>query len=126
MSIRNAAKVAIALSALLVAGTFDAASTAGAGAAGPWCAVAGGRNDYRNCGYFTFGQCLAAVSGVGTFCQPNPYFAPVTHVAYPVTYPVELKQPARGAGAAPRGKRVAAKGKRKPHAAATEKKPGVQ
>jgi beta-alanine degradation protein BauB len=35
---------------------------------------------------------------------------------------VELKQPVRSASAAPRGKRVAAKGKRKPRAAATQKK----
>jgi len=86
MSIRNAAKAAIVLGALLAAGTFDAATTAHADGAGAWCAAAGGRNDYRNCGYFTFGQCLAAISGVGTFCQPNPYFVPVVHVAYPVPY----------------------------------------
>ena len=120
MPTHNAAKVAIALSALLVVGTFDAASTAGAGA---WCAAAGGRNDYRNCGYFTFEQCLAAVTGVGTFCQPNPYFAPFTDMVYPVTYPTELKQPVRSAGAAPRGKRVAPKGKRKPNARAAQKRP---
>ena len=35
---------------------------------------------------------------------------------------VELKQPVRSASAAPRGKRVAAKGKRKPRAAATQRK----
>jgi Protein of unknown function (DUF3551) len=119
MSTRNAAKVVIALGALMVAGTFDAAPTARADGPGAWCAVAGGRNDYRNCGYFTFGQCLAAVSGVGTFCQPNSYFVPFTDVVYPVAYPVE---PVLSAGAAPRGKRVAAKGQRKTHAAATQKK----
>ena len=39
-----------------------------------YCAVAGGRNSYENCGYYTLAQCRAAVSGVGGFCQPNPRF----------------------------------------------------
>src|SRR5436190_12517561 len=39
---------------------------------GPWCASAGGRSSYTNCGYHTFQQCLAAVSGVGGSCSPNP------------------------------------------------------
>jgi hypothetical protein len=82
MSIRTAVKAAFALGALLVAGAFDAATTARADGPGAWCAVAGGRNDYRNCGYFSFRQCLAATSGVGTFCQPNPYFVPGYRVAY--------------------------------------------
>ena len=40
----------------------------------PYCAIAGGYNSYENCHYPSFGACLAAVSGVGGFCQPNPRF----------------------------------------------------
>jgi hypothetical protein len=39
---------------------------------GAWCAYGGGRNDYENCGYYTLRQCLAAISGVGGACRPNP------------------------------------------------------
>jgi len=86
MSIRNALKAAFALGALLMAGVFEAATTARADGPGAWCAAAGGRNEYRNCGYFSLQQCRAAVSGVGTFCQPNPYFAPGQRVVYPIVY----------------------------------------
>ena len=41
----------------------------------PYCAIAGGYNSYENCHYPSFGACMAAVSGVGGFCQPNPRFA---------------------------------------------------
>jgi hypothetical protein len=37
-----------------------------------YCAVAGGRNGYENCGYYTLNQCREAVSGVGGFCIRNP------------------------------------------------------
>lgn len=39
---------------------------------GAWCAYAGGRNSYENCGYYTLQQCREAVSGVGGACMPNP------------------------------------------------------
>jgi hypothetical protein len=41
--------------------------------AAAWCAYAGGREAYENCGYYTFEQCRAAVRGVGGDCRPNPY-----------------------------------------------------
>ena len=87
MSIRPATKVAFALAALLAAGAFDAATSARADGPGAWCAEAGGRSEYRNCGYHTFQQCLAAISGVGTFCRPNPYLVPSYRVVYPHVYP---------------------------------------
>jgi hypothetical protein len=40
----------------------------------PFCAVAGGNPGYQNCDYPSFGACMAAVSGVGGFCQANPRF----------------------------------------------------
>lgn len=39
---------------------------------GAFCAEQGGRNGYRNCGYYNYAQCRAAVSGVGGFCYSNP------------------------------------------------------
>ncbi len=36
-----------------------------------WCAVY--RNGGNNCGFQTFQQCMATVSGVGGFCNASPY-----------------------------------------------------
>lgn len=67
----------------LSAGLFGLALLAGgavgmstAQAEGAWCADQGGRNGYTNCGYYTYQQCRAAVSGVGGFCRQNTTFAP--------------------------------------------------
>ena len=38
----------------------------------PWCARDGGENQYENCGYFSWQQCMASVSGVGGWCFRNP------------------------------------------------------
>jgi hypothetical protein len=37
---------------------------------GGWCAYyyKGG----TNCGFYTYGQCQATVSGIGGYCSPNP------------------------------------------------------
>ena len=59
-------------------------SVSQARANGAWCAEAGGRNSYSNCGYHTFAQCLAAISGVGGLCSPNP-----KAVAYESPYRVQ-------------------------------------
>ena len=39
---------------------------------GAWCArdSKGG----TNCGFHTFAQCQADISGIGGFCSPNPFF----------------------------------------------------
>ena len=42
-------------------------------AAAAYCAYAGGRGGYENCGYYTWEQCLAAVRGVGGRCMRNPH-----------------------------------------------------
>ena len=40
----------------------------------PWCAYLDlGKGGATNCGFATFQQCLAAVSGVGGNCGPSPY-----------------------------------------------------
>jgi Protein of unknown function (DUF3551) len=42
--------------------------------AGQWCATYSGRKGgSENCGYATFDQCRATVSGVGGSCRPNPF-----------------------------------------------------
>lgn len=40
----------------------------------PWCA----RYDWttRNCGFVSFQQCLATISGIGGRCEPNPFYNP--------------------------------------------------
>jgi hypothetical protein len=48
-----------------------AAGVSPASAQGAWCAEQGGRNSYTNCGYYTYEQCRAVVSGVGGFCRQN-------------------------------------------------------
>jgi hypothetical protein len=71
---------ALVVGVLAAVGAMDAGSAANA--EGAWCADQGGRSGYTNCGYYTFRQCLAAVSGVGGHCQPNPNFV----VLYPRIY----------------------------------------
>jgi len=43
----------------------------------PWCAYYSGRfGGASNCGFSTYEQCLATVSGVGGWCQPNTMYVP--------------------------------------------------
>jgi tetratricopeptide (TPR) repeat protein len=39
-----------------------------------WCAAY--RNGGSNCGFYTYDQCMAAVSGIGGFCNRSPYAEP--------------------------------------------------
>jgi hypothetical protein len=61
----------------LVAITFAAfsLSTTGARADGTWCAHYGTGFSGTNCGFYSFEQCRATVSGIGGFCQPNTFSA---------------------------------------------------
>jgi hypothetical protein len=58
---------------LPVAITFAALSlsTTGVRADGTWCAHYGTGLEGMNCGFYSFEQCRATVSGVGGFCQAN-------------------------------------------------------
>jgi hypothetical protein len=68
-------KMHLVLAAAVAAlATTSLAGRAEAGSSYPFCAVAGGYNSYENCTYPSFGACMAAVSGVGGHCQPNPRF----------------------------------------------------
>jgi uncharacterized protein DUF3551 len=42
----------------------------------PWCATYNDAYGSRNCGFVTFEQCLATVSGIGGFCGQNPMYQP--------------------------------------------------
>jgi len=56
------------LSIAVVAVLFVSSVTADAG---PWCATY--RRGVENCGYSSFEQCRATVSGLPAFCRPNPF-----------------------------------------------------
>jgi Protein of unknown function (DUF3551) len=42
----------------------------------PWCAYYDGGISGTNCGFTTFQQCLATVSGIGGSCEPNTQYVP--------------------------------------------------
>jgi uncharacterized protein DUF3551 len=43
----------------------------------PWCAAYGGSwSGVSNCGFRTWQQCMATVSGMGGFCEPNQFYNP--------------------------------------------------
>ena len=42
----------------------------------PWCAQYGTNNGGRNCGFSTYAQCLATISGNGGYCETNPLYTP--------------------------------------------------
>jgi hypothetical protein len=40
----------------------------------PWCAQYSGRAGGTNCGFVSYEQCRATVSGVGGYCSLNPWY----------------------------------------------------
>lgn len=42
----------------------------------PWCAQYGGPfgDGGRNCGFSTYQQCMATISGIGGVCERNPMY----------------------------------------------------
>jgi len=64
----------IALAAA-VAGALSAGSPAAA-AEWPWCAELAGDNGGggTNCGFASWEQCQATISGIGGWCYPNPNY----------------------------------------------------
>lgn len=43
----------------------------------PWCAQYGGSfGDTQNCGFVSYPQCMATLSGMGGFCVPNNTYVP--------------------------------------------------
>lgn len=62
--------------AIATAGALLAASPAGAEVQYPWCAQYKKPIDATNCGFVTYRQCQATISGVGGFCYQNPAYPP--------------------------------------------------
>jgi hypothetical protein len=63
---------------LFVAGIFlgaAAVSTRAEAQNYPWCAYYA-RGDGTNCGFTTYEQCMATVSGIGGFCNINTQYVP--------------------------------------------------
>jgi hypothetical protein len=66
------ASIALTAFAALAISTF--AQPAGA-IEYPWCAQYGGMSDGgRNCGFSTYAQCMATVSGIGGGCEHNLFY----------------------------------------------------
>jgi hypothetical protein len=63
---RAIALVSITLSTLSI-------STIGARSEGPWCAHYGSGGG-TNCGFYSYQQCMAAISGNGGFCSQNGFY----------------------------------------------------
>jgi Protein of unknown function (DUF3551) len=78
---------------LLTLGTLVAAAAIGTPAQAqnyPWCAIYGGGSigGGRNCGFWTFEQCLATISGIGGTCQQNTtYRGPASVASSSTNYP---------------------------------------
>jgi uncharacterized protein DUF3551 len=53
----------------------------------PWCAYYSGAQfgGASNCGFSTYQQCLATISGIGGWCQPNTTYVPLS--SHPRRYP---------------------------------------
>ena len=47
----------------------------------PWCAQYSGRalGGAQNCGFVSFAQCMATVSGIGSFCVQNTMYQQPPH-----------------------------------------------
>jgi hypothetical protein len=60
-----------AIAVLLIMAAVTPVSTAQA--EGSWCANYSG-NGGTNCGFYSFEQCMAAVSGAGGFCTQNGFY----------------------------------------------------
>ncbi len=56
---------------LSIAATIVALAVFGDAAHAEWCAAY--RNGGNNCGFQTFQQCMATLSGIGGFCNVSPY-----------------------------------------------------
>jgi hypothetical protein len=63
---------------LAIAATLAVAAFAGPAQAQnyPWCALYGTPYSDTSCGFVSYEQCMASVSGVGGFCQKNDTYKP--------------------------------------------------
>jgi hypothetical protein len=81
---------------LFVAGTLLAAgaiSTPAEAQNYPWCAYYSGRAGGTNCGFTTYEQCMATVSGIGGFCNINTQYVPPAAPHGPAVYRRHKRRP---------------------------------
>jgi len=74
--------VLFALAVAAAAGALGTSATPALAQNYPWCAQYGGAGmgGAMNCGFSTYAQCMANVSGIGGFCiQNNTYRPPGPH-----------------------------------------------
>jgi hypothetical protein len=69
-------RIVIAIAAASLAGALVGTQPAKAEITYAWCAVYSELDASRNCGFATYEQCRAAVSGNGGFCEPNSMYQP--------------------------------------------------
>jgi uncharacterized protein DUF3551 len=66
----------LAVLALCLPGIAGISEPASAEITYPWCAQYGGRDGGggRNCGFWTYQQCMATVRGIGGYCEANAMY----------------------------------------------------
>jgi hypothetical protein len=64
----------IVFAAVLAFGTLTLSGSPSDAQTYPWCAHYMGRGGSSNCGFSTFAQCQAAISGIGGHCMRNPFY----------------------------------------------------
>jgi len=67
----------IAIAAISACTLMVGAQVAPAEITYPWCADYSAQHGGRNCGFSTWEQCWAAVSGNGGYCEANPMYQPL-------------------------------------------------
>jgi hypothetical protein len=53
----------------------------------PWCAYYTVGDEARNCGFVTYEQCMASVSGIGGYCTLNTQYVPSVAMPSPRARP---------------------------------------
>ena len=68
----------LAAAAAIIASTILGTATPAQAQNYPWCAYYGAGEDGggTNCGFVSFEQCMADVSGIGGFCEQNNTYKP--------------------------------------------------
>jgi len=72
------AMLLVAAAAAIIASTILGAATPAQAQNYPWCAYYGAGEDGggTNCGFVSFEQCMATLSGMGGFCNRNTQYQP--------------------------------------------------
>jgi hypothetical protein len=71
----------LAILAIAVLGLLLTVESSSAEVIYPWCAQYSTKGGARNCGFTTWEQCRATVSGIGGYCIENPFYQPAADPA---------------------------------------------